>query len=416
MPIIVCGLNHKTAPVALREQVVFPLDKIPLYLKELSEQWSVREAVLLSTCNRSEIYCVADDASQVTQWFCEQHAALAPDLQPVLYAYSDQAAIEHIMNVVCGLDSMMLGESDIVRQMKDAFAESCAAGAVDTLFNRLFQEIFSVAKEVRTSTAIGACPVSVASAAVQFIKEKHSRALSDSTVLLVGAGATIDLALRYLKNHPPKKAYIANRSIDAATLLAEKYQCEVIALSDGLMQADVIISATGSTHPLITQQMLTQCHQSLSIVDIAVPRDVEPSCAELDHVQLYCIDDLKDIIQHNRQGREHAGQKASQMIQQKSAAFMMWLSSFDKVAMTIRAYRHQTEHLCQVELEKAIRQLEKGELPAEVLSHFSRALINKVLHAPTVQLRQAGFEGRLDMLELAAELFAISERTTESIN
>lgn len=418
MPIFACGLNHKTAPVTLREQVTFAPERIPLYLHDLNTQENIQEAVLLSTCNRTELYCVADNIEQVTDWFCRQHVLPSTEILPVMYVYQDTAAIEHVMNVACGLDSMVLGESEILRQMKDAFAESCAAGAIGTLFNRLFQEVFSVAKEVRTSTAIGVCPVSVSSAAVNFIKNNYSAQFDQATVLLIGAGVTIDLILRHLKTQIPHRIIIANRSLDKAASVAEKYGCEVIPLTNLSMvlpEIDILISATGSPLPIITKSMLLNSQKALFMMDIAVPRDVEPAVAELNHINLYCIDDLKCIIQQNLRGREHAAEKACEMIKQKSHDFMRWLDSLSMVTTTIKAYRRQIEELCHAELSKAVRQLKRGDDPVEVLTSFSHALTNKLLHTPTVQLRQAGYEGRMEILQMAQELFAIAEPKLELI-
>lgn len=411
MPIIACGINHKTATVALREQVIFPPEKIGLYLNDLVTQENIREAVLLSTCNRSELYCVADDVEKVTDWFCRQHQLTQAEILPLMYFHCDQAAIEHIMNVACGLDSMVLGESEILRQLKDAFSESCAASTVGTLFNRLFQEVFAVAKEVRNNTAIGACPVSVSSAAVSFIKEIYPAHFNQATVLLIGAGVTADLVMRYLKAHSPQRVLLVNRSRQNAAVFAEKYQCEVICwtrLPEALLEADIVISATGSPMPIITKSMLAACYKPLFIMDIAVPRDVEPTVAELNHIHLHSIDDLKAIIQKNLRGREHAANKAREMVKQKSQDFVIWLNSLEMVATTIRAYRRQVEDLCRIELSKAKKQLSLGDDPTQVLDNFSHALANKLLHTPTVQLRQAGYEGRLEILQLAQELFAIS--------
>jgi glutamyl-tRNA reductase len=412
MPIIACGINHKTAPVALREQIIFPFEKIPLYLNDLMTQEKITEAILLSTCNRCELYCVTDDTDKAVDWFVRQHTLPRAQLMPLLYCYQDQAAVEHIMKVACGLDSMVLGESEVLRQMKDTFAESCAAGAVDTLFNKLFQEVFSAAKEIRSATAIGACPVSVASAAVHFIRDNyHSEPLQEATVLLIGAGVTADLTLRYLKNLMPSRIVLANRCVENAAHLAQKYQCGWIGLSElsGLLPAaDILISTTGSPTPIVTRSMLAAVPGPLFIVDIAVPRDIDPTAADLKQIQLYSIDDLKEMIQKNLSGREHAAQKAAEMIKEKSQSFMTWLNSLEVVANTIRAYRGQIESLCHEEFQKAARRLERGDAAVEVLESFSYALMNKLLHTPTVQLRQAGQEGRLEFLQLAQQLFAIS--------
>ena len=416
MPILACGVNHKTASVDLREKVIFAQDKLPLYLNDLVTQENIQEAVLLSTCNRSELYCSSDDINKIIDWFCRQHDLSREVIESAMYFYQDTAAVEHIMNVACGLDSMVLGESQILGQMKDAFSEACAAGSVGTLFNRLFQQVFSIAKEVRTNTAIGACPVSVSSAAVNFIKQHYPNRLDQATLLLVGAGTTVDLVLRYLRNDTLKKVIIANRSVENASKLAQQYQGEVIDLSKlpkAIQVADIVITATGGAAPIITQSMMSSRHKPLLIVDIAVPRDVEPRVAELANISLYSIDDLKESIQQNLQGREHAAIKAREVIKQKSQAFMTWLNSFDMVGMTIRAYRKQIEDLCHAELVKATRQLERGEDPLQIMTEFAQALTNKLLHTPSVQLRQAGYEGRLEILQLAQQLFAIPEPKTQ---
>ncbi len=418
MAIIVCGISHKTAPIALREQVIFPADQQSVYLHDLTMNENIREAVLLSTCNRSEIYCEADNVDQVIDWFCRQHPIAKAKLEPALYIYTHQAAVQHMMRVACGLDSMVMGEPQILGQMKDAFSEGCAAGSVGTLLNRLFQQIFSVAKEVRTNTSIGACPVSISSSAINLIKQSVALPIDAATVLLLGAGDTIQLVLRYLKALMPQRILMVNRNLENAQALAEQYQLEVIPFPDlarAIQQADIMITATGSTQPIVSRSLLLQRTKSLCIVDIAVPRDVEEDVGLLPAVQLYSIDDLKTIIQHNQHGREHAAEKAEEMIATKSQDFMAWLQSLDAVATTISHYRKQIEELCRTELVKFRRQLQRGDDPADVLTNFAHSLTNKLLHHPSVQLRQAGFEGRFDLLELARQLFAIPESQAELI-
>lgn len=412
MSVFVCGINHKTAPLFLREKVIFHQEKLSLYLHDLVTQENILEAVILSTCNRSELYCNADSLDSVITWFCRQHQMSVDELRPFMYWYEDSLAIEHMMSVACGLDSMVLGESQILGQMKQAYSESCAADAVGPLFNRLFQQVFSVAKEVRTNTAIGACPVSVSSAAIHFAKCLFPQPLTQAVILFIGAGLTIDLALRHLKATMPQRIFITNRSKENAENLAKKYHAEVVCftqLSSALSQADIVISATGGTFPVVTTSMITGRKKPLYIIDIAVPRDVEASVAECDLVQLYSIDDLKTSIQQNLHGREHAAEKAREMIKQKSQDFMTWLSSLDRVSMTIRAYREKIEDLCQAELAKALQQLHRGDDSVQVLANFAQALTNKLLHTPSVQLREAGFAGRFDLLQLARQLFAIPE-------
>lgn len=414
MPIIVCGLNHKTAPVELREQLFFSPEKLPLYLQDLLSQENIREAVLLSTCNRSELYCEANDTTQLVNWFCRQYSLPREQIESVLYCYQDQAAVVHLMQVACGLDSMVLGEPQILGQMKAAFSESCVAGVVGTLFHRLFQQVFNMAKEVRTTTAIGACPVSVASSAVALAKQCFSEGLKEKQVLVVGAGDTAQLILSHLQAHPTQKLSIVNRSLTNAVALAKQYAATAQTFAELLpllQTVDVIFTATGGTQPVIQQQMLAglQRHKPLYIIDMAVPRAVEASVADLPNVHLYSIDHLKAIIEQNRQGREHAAEKAHEMIAKQSHEFMTWFHSIEKVTNTIRVYRKQIEELCRIELGKAQKKLQRGDDAWQVLTGFSQSLTQKLLHTPSVQLRQAGFEGRFELLQWAQELFAISE-------
>lgn len=415
MPIIACGLNHKTAPVALREKVVFESDKLALYLADLIRDENIREAVLLSTCNRSELYCDSEDEGKIQDWFCRQHQVSLEQLQSAWYCHRDQAAIEHVMNVACGLDSMILGEPQILGQMKEAFSEACAAGSVGPKFNRLFQHVFGVAKEVRTNTAIGACPVSISSAAVNLAKHVFPSSLSDAVILAIGAGDTIQLVLRHLQAYDVKSLILANRHIENVMPLAHKVGAKVVSFDElpvALSQADIVISATASASPIVLKKMFKQNNKPIFIIDIAVPRDVETDVAMLPYVRLFSIDDLKNIIQHNLQGREHAAQKAQEVINQRSQDFMVWLQALDQVAETIRSYRKQVKDLCDAELLKAMKQLQRGEDPAQVLMNFAHLFTNKLLHNPSVQLRQAGEEGRFELLQLAQQLFATPEPST----
>jgi glutamyl-tRNA reductase len=427
MSIIVCGINHKTASLALREKVFFTVDKLPLYLQDLLSSGIAQEAVLLSTCNRSELYCEASDFQAVQNWFCEQsidgkneNKALRQELLQGLYLYQGQKAVEHLMRVACGLDSMVLGEPEILGQVKVAFSESCSAGAVGSSFHRLFQQVFALAKEIRSTTAIGACPMSIASTTMTLAKrllaERPHKPFAESNILLLGAGDTIQLILRYLQVSPVKKIWIVNRSVEKAASLAATYGGEAVALAQLdtiLPQADLMITATGSLEPLVTAALLKKTRAaagaSLAIFDIAVPRDVEAEAATLPGIQLYCIDDLKAVIQDNHSNRMHAAEKAQEVIKKRSEEWLLQRSSQDQVSDTIRAYREQIEAICEAELDKALRQLE-NQLDAEtVLRNFVYGVTNKLLHAPSVQLRQAGSEGRLDLLRLAKQLLAIPE-------
>jgi glutamyl-tRNA reductase len=421
MSIFIIGINYKTAPLTLREKVYFALDKLPLYLQDLLSREIAQEAVLLSTCNRSELYCRASDIAAVRDWFCEQTLIPRHELEPALYIYRNEEAVAHIMQVACGLDSMVLGEPQILGQMKDAFSESCSANAVEASFHQLFQQVFSIAKEIRTTTAIGACPVSVASAAVHFAKQ-NTQLFNEANVVLVGAGDTAALMMRYLKNHLQKPPALVNRNIGKAAALAEDTGGKVYGLdemAEALSQADIVFTATGSAHPVVTKEIVTEAMKRhkhtrhLMMIDIAVPRDIDPAVAELEGVQLFCIDDLKVIIEKNMLGREHAADKAREMIRERSAAFIAEIQSLDKVAHIIRAYRGVIEEICQAELLKAKHQLRKGIDPAQVLESFAYTFTNKLLHTPSVQLRQAGVEGRFELLRFTRQLFAIPDKEVE---
>jgi len=422
MSILVCGINHKTASVAVREKLFFAFEKLPLYLNDLLGSGIAEEAMLLSTCNRSELYCKAKDQEAVKNWFCQQHGPTGEELAAALYLHEGAQAVEHLMKVACGLDSMVLGEPEILGQVKAAFSESCTAGAVGAFFHQLFQQVFAIAKEVRTTTAIGACPVSIASTTLNLAKRLLPD-FSNARVLIIGAGDTAELILRYLKASPAKKVWLANRNPDKALSLAKIYNTESLALNEiasVLPQIDIMITATGSLEPIITQSFLKETlhatqESTLHIFDIAVPRDVEASAALLPAVKLYCIDDLKAIIQENQSTREHAAQKAREVIKQRSAAFMTQLHSQLQVSDTIRAYREQITAVCDSELEKALRQLENQQDPEKVLQSFAYAITNKLLHAPSVQLRQAGSEGRLDILRLAKQLLSIPEFDSKNL-
>lgn len=416
MTIVTCGINYKTADIALREQVFFTSDKLHFYLQDILTSNIASEVVLLSTCNRSELYCETNEPKLVMNWF----SALHPAVKKVMYCYHGEMAVVHLMRVACGIDSMVLGEAEILGQLKLAFAESCSANAVSNPFHRLFQQVFSVAKELRSTTEIGACPVSIASAACSLIKQVLGA--TDPNVVLVGAGNIVELLLRYLQANFAHNTWIINRNIEKAYQLANTYGVSagpLTELDNLLVTANVIITATRSLHPLITRSRLHNLlrlrSQPLYIFDIAVPRNVEASVAELSSVQLYCIDDLKNIVQANQQNRKHAAEKSLVAIEQKAKAFMAQYLSLQQVSSTIRAYRSQIESICEEELYKILHNLRYNTsninkyYTEQILRDFSRALTQKLLHAPSVTLRQVGYEGRLDLLCWAKKLLAISE-------
>jgi glutamyl-tRNA reductase len=416
MSIFTIGMNHRTAPIALREQLYFASDRLGLYLQDLLQRGLVREAVLLSTCNRSELYCQADDLPPLLDWFCAQTVLPRTEVEPLLYRYENEAAITHLMNVACGLDSMVLGEPQILGQLKTAYAESCSASAVDASFHRLFQSVFNVAKEIRTTTQIGACPVSVASAAVHFVKQQGV-ALSQASIVLLGAGDTSALLMRYLSAVVKTPVHIVNRSLEAALALAQAFHASahpLNALSTVLLNADLVFSATGSALPMMTRSLIENVMKArdgkpLMLIDLAVPRDIETAVSEVPGVSLYCIDDLVAIIDKHKQGREHAADKANDLIHQRANDFLKGEQAHETVTHTIRAYRGHIEAICNREMDKARDQLQSGVDPELVLDYFAKAYTSKLLHSPSVQLRQAGVEGRFELLDYAKQLFSIPD-------
>jgi len=416
MSIFVIGINHKTAPLQVREKVYFAPEKLALYLQDLLGSGLAKEAVLLSTCNRSELYCSGHDIGAIRDWFCGQTTLPHAELASAIYIYRDVEAVAHIMQVACGLDSMILGEPQILGQMKAAFSESCAMNAVDACFHQLFQQVFSVAKEIRATTSIGACPVSLASTAVHFARQQ-TPSFDQAEIALIGAGETAVLLLRYLRKHLAAPLSLVTRNTLKVGELAEEFAVTVRGfdeLTEVLASSDVVFSATASPSAIVTQDILRKAlslreEKPLLLIDIAVPRDIDPAVASLPQVSLFCIDDLKTVIEKNLLGREHAADKAHEMIRARSEAFIAEIYSIDKIAHTISAYRGVIEEICQTELLKAKHQLRKGEDPAKVLEGFAYIFTNKLLHTPSVQLRQAGVEGRFELLRFVRQLFAIPE-------
>lgn len=416
MSIFVIGVNHRTAPLALREQVYFAPDRQGLYLQDLIQRELAHEAVLLSTCNRSELYVDADEVQTVLDWFVAQTTLPEATLLPLLDIHQDEGAIVHLMSVACGLDSMVLGEPQILGQLKTAYSESCSAGCVGPLFHRLFQAVFNVAKEIRSTTAIGACPVSVATAAIHFAKQRGVD-VETSRVLLMGAGDTTALLARYLKPLTAHPLQFVNRSLDKAVALAQQFGGEahpLDALPNALAEATLVFTATGSALPLITHEMMQHVKRlrnggMQTFIDLAVPRDIEASVAHLDEVDLYCIDDLMSIIHEHRQGRAHAAEKARDLIQTRCQDFLREQQLHTNATGTIRAYRGQVEAICQREMAKARDYLQAGVDPETVLAMFAKAYTRKLLHAPSVQLRQAGAEGRFELLQVAKQLFSLTD-------
>ena len=415
MHLITIGLNHETAPVAIQEQAVFGPEKLVPALQNLTARRDIDETAILSTCNRTEIYCRQQqpDGQAVVKWLCQFHALEPQQLQECLYHHPEEEAVKHAFRVASGLDSMVLGEPQILGQMKTAFATAHKAGTTGKILNRLFQNTFSVAKQVRTDTAIGASAVSIAYAAVDLAKKIFAD-LGTKTVLLIGAGETIELVARHLTNNGVRHIIVANRSVERAELLTSRISGEAIALSElpnRLADADIIIASTASTLPILGKGAVESAlklrrHKPIFMVDLAVPRDIEAEVGGLADVFLYTVDDLKQIIEENISSRRDAADEAEKIIALETIRFMHWLRGLNAVP-TILSFRKNVDDLRNAALEQAYRQLAAGENPERIIEILAHNLSNKFAHAPSQALKQADNEGNSRLLTAARKLFML---------
>ncbi len=427
MSLLAFGVNHKTAPVEIREKVAFAPERVPGALQELTSYDGLREAAILSTCNRTELYCgtadkeiqIIDYRQMLLEWFCSYHNLDVKQVEPYIYLYPDQSAVRQIMRVASGLDSLVLGEPQILGQMKQAYVTAHRAGTIGSHLNRLFQHTFSVAKRVRTDTAIGASPVSVAFAAVSLAKQFFSD-LGKHTALLLGAGETTELVARHLRENGIGRIIIANRTLEKAHLLATEVNGYAIGLSEikgHLAEADLVVASTASPEPVITKEeaqlaIKSRKRRPILMIDIAVPRDIAADVSEVDDIYLYTVDDLQDIIQEGLRSRQEAAKQADEIIDTHVSHFMGWLRSLGAVD-TIRSYREEAEQIRDEVLEKAHRHLVAGHDPERVIQELAYSLTNKLIHTPTAQMSQAAYAGRNELLEAARELFKLN-KTDES--
>jgi glutamyl-tRNA reductase len=415
MHLTVLGINHRSAPVEVRGQVAFPPDKVEQALTELRQLGGIHEAAILSTCNRTELYCAREDAAidTLAAWLGSFHQLSPDNLRPHLYAYQDELAVRHVFRVAAGLDSMVLGEPQILGQMKDCYQQALRSQSIETLVNRLFQHTFSVAKQVRTDTAIGASPVSVAFAAVGLARQIFGD-LAGQTALLIGAGETIELTARHLHERSIGQLIIANRTVTRAHDLAAQFGGYGIGLDEiavHLAEADIVIASTGSTSVLLDKATVEAAlrkrkHRPVLMIDIAVPSDIDPAVAELDDVYLYTVDDLKQVIEDNLRSRQEAADQAEEIIEAQAGRFMAWTRSLDAIP-TLRAYREHAEALGEAELDRARRALSGGTSPDDVVEQLARNLVRKLTHDPSVNMRTAVAEGETSLLEAIRTLFRL---------
>ncbi|MDE2316988.1 MAG: glutamyl-tRNA reductase [Xanthomonadaceae bacterium] len=417
MPLIALGLNHLTAPVSLREQVAFDAHAASEALHELTREPGVEEAMILSTCNRTELYVgVAEGAEHVPQAWLNRHHRLTPGkLDEFLYRHDEDDAVRHMFRVATGLDSMVLGEPQILGQVKDAYQIARDAHTLKAPLDRLLQHTFAVAKRVRTETRIGAHTVSVAFTAVRLAEQVFAD-LREACVLLIGAGDTIELAARHLADKQARRMIVANRTLETAQELASRYGGYAIALADlpqHLAEADIVISSTAARQPVVTRGMVEQAlaarrRKPVFMVDIAVPRDIEPGVAELPDVYLYGIDDLQQVIDDNRRNRAAAAREADAIIDLQVDRYMAWRRALTLRNPALDLRQHAETYRDEV-LEKARAMLARGKSPDEALGFLAHTLTNKLLHHPSARLREATLSGDLDLLHAAGRLYGLDE-------
>ena len=421
MTLIAYGINHSTAPIEVREKVSFGSDIMSDALNELKHQNGVHEAAILSTCNRTEIYCNIDKENHLNpiDWLHNFHGMKQDLLKPFLYKHPDENAVRHVLRVASGLDSMILGEPQVLGQLKVAYQQAISAGSIGHQLNRLFQHSFHVAKEVRSNTAIGSHPVSVAYAAVRLAQQIFGE-LKDQTALLIGAGETIELAAKHLYDNGLRRMIIANRTLERSQRLASEYSVYAIQIGDipkHLAEADIVISSTASPLPIlgkgaVESAIKTRKHKPMFMVDIAVPRDIEVEVGDMDDVYLYSVDDLKNMVQENLRSRQDAAIQAEKIIDTQAQEFMDWLSSLDAVS-TIRALRGQAEQIQKDVIQKGLLKLRNGADPEIILMETARSLTNKLIHVPSSKLRNASAQNRDDLLQAAEELYSLKERSVQ---
>ena len=411
MTLFALGLNHTTAPLTVRERVVFHVEKLYDALGELTRGRDVSEAAILSTCNRTELYLAAAEPRLAAAWLAEYHRLEPGEIVPYLYTLPEDRAVRHAFRVASGLDSMVIGEPQILGQLKDAVRTAETAGTLGTVLHKLFQRSFAVAKEVRSTTQIGTSSVSMAAAAVK-LAARIFPSLKDQQVLFIGAGEMVELTATHFAAQGPARLAVANRTYERAHALAHRFSGEALelrALPEHLQEFDVIVSCTASSLPILGKGLVERAlrarkHRPMFMVDLAVPRDIEAEVAELDDVFLYTVDDLQSIVQDNLDARRSSLEQAEAIIETQVGQFMHWMAARASVPL-IRSLREHGEAARRHELERALRFLQRGDDPRQVLEALSQGLTNKLLHAPTQALNEAPAGEREALAALIERLY-----------
>lgn len=415
MQLTAVGLNHQTAPLSIREKLAFAAACLPEAVRNLARSKAATEAVILSTCNRTELYCVGD-SEEIIRWLADYHSLPIEEISPYLYTLGMQETVRHAFRVACGLDSMVLGEPQILGQIKDAVRVAQEQESMGKKLNALFQKTFSVAKEVRTDTAVGENSVSMASASVK-LAEQIFPDIGDLNVLFIGAGEMIELVATYFAAKNPRLMTVANRTLARAQELCDKLgvNAEPCLLSDLpaiLHDYDVVVSSTASQLPIVGKGMVERAlkqRQSMPLfmLDLAVPRDIEAEVGDLNDAYLYTVDDMVNIVQSGKEARQKAAAAAETLVSEKVAEFVRQQQGRQSVPL-IKALRDEGEKARKQVLENAMKQLAKGATAEEVLERLSIQLTNKLLHSPTQTLNKAGEEDK-DLVHAVAQIYHLDK-------
>ena len=415
MSLFALGLNHTTAPLDVRERVTFGADVLGDALRDLTATRKAKEAAILSTCNRTEDYFRGESPDEVAHWLERFHGLPGDALALHLYTLSNERAVSHAFRVASGLDSMVLGEPQILGQMKQAVRVAESAGSLGLVLNRLFQRTFAVAKDVRSNTDIGSASISMAAAAVK-LAERIFPAIEEQRLLLVGAGEMIELAATHFASRKPRTITVANRTLERGEALADRFGAASLTLAEvpeRLSQFDIVVTCTASTLPIIGKGLLERVirerrHAPMLVVDLGVPRDVEPEAAVLEDIFMYSVDDLAEIVKGNLNVRREAVDAAERIVAEQTAHFLQWLEG-RAVVPTIAAISGHHDALRSVELERAKRMLLSGAPPEQVLEALARGLTNKLLHAPVSALSQAGDAERAELIALFERIYRLQD-------
>ena len=435
MPLLLVGINHSTANIALREKIAFPPEIVGKALSQVFALEEVEEVVIVSTCNRTELYLeyqlyqdlekldskmvenqlLVDNQKVIINWLAGFHNLEPEEILECSYFFGGEDVVRHLMKVSCGLDSMVLGEPQILGQIKSALAVSKDLNVAGENLGRVFQGAFSIAKEVRTETAIGENPVSVAYAAVT-LAERIFSDLTSLRILLIGAGRTVELVARHLVDKGVCQIVVANRTLDNALEIAGKFDAHCALLSEipeKLVDADIVVSSTNSQLPLLGKGAVERAlkqrkHEPMLLIDLAVPRDIEAEVGDVADAYLYSIDDISEVIEDSQKSREAAAEQAESIIERGVGEYLKQVRSLNAVA-TLRAFRDKAEAIRDLEIQRAIKSLEKGEAMEKVLESLGRAITNKLIHSPSVQMKKASAEGRDELLRLTQELYGLGD-------